>query len=298
MHRRRHDHGVREEGRRLPSIWQGVRPGTLSIGRVAWTDHDTTQTDVIAAVKTALTAPPPKSCSGREVTVKRMDPNGLDGHGWGMWLEFMCGAAHVSIGSSHGSQSQSTVVYTVHAPRRLPRAHRQVQLAPRPHLRRFLRRHRRRSALLLPPPSGSVKAHHQRDPGDANHGWGMSLRFKCGDTEVTIGNSDQVEKTVFYDNVATGSCPSRVDSQLARRPRLRRLLRHRHGRLRRLRGSGPVPPPSAHPRRPLARLGHAPRIRVQQQGCPHRQLPRPVKSATTTFKLDGDDCPSRVDKSN
>ena len=53
-----------------------------------------------------------KSCSGREVTVKRMDPNGLDGHGWGMWLEFMCGAAHVSIGSSHGSQSQSTTVYT------------------------------------------------------------------------------------------------------------------------------------------------------------------------------------------
>ena len=53
-----------------------------------------------------------KSCSGREVTVKRMDPNGLDGHGWGMWLEFMCGATHVSIGNSVGSQSQSTTVYT------------------------------------------------------------------------------------------------------------------------------------------------------------------------------------------
>ena len=41
-----------------------------------------------------------------------MDANGLDGHGWGMRLEFMCGPTHVSIGNSHGSQSQSTTVYT------------------------------------------------------------------------------------------------------------------------------------------------------------------------------------------
>jgi len=40
-----------------------------------------------------------------------MDPNGLDGHGWGMWLEFMCGDSHVSIGNSAGSQSKSTTVY-------------------------------------------------------------------------------------------------------------------------------------------------------------------------------------------
>jgi len=59
-----------------------------------------------------VVANPAESCSGRTVTVKRMDPNGLDGHGWGMWLEFMCGAAHVSIGNSVGSQSQSTTVYT------------------------------------------------------------------------------------------------------------------------------------------------------------------------------------------
>ena len=39
----------------------------------------------------------------------------------------------------------------------------------------------------------------------------MNLKFKCGDAEVVIGNSDQAEKTVFYDNVATGTCPSRVD---------------------------------------------------------------------------------------
>ena len=59
-----------------------------------------------------VVATPAESCSGRKVTVKRMDPNGLDGHGWGMWLEFMCGATHVSIGNSVGSQSQSTTVYT------------------------------------------------------------------------------------------------------------------------------------------------------------------------------------------
>ena len=57
-------------------------------------------------------ATPAESCSGRKVTVKRMDPNGLDGHGWGMWLEFMCGATHALLSNSVGSQSQSTTVYT------------------------------------------------------------------------------------------------------------------------------------------------------------------------------------------
>lgn len=93
----------------------------LSIGRFAWTDHDTTQTDVIDAVKTVIekpepepepAAPAPVECSGRKVTAKRMDPNGLDGHGWGMNLEFMCGDSKVSIGGSRGSQSASAVVNT------------------------------------------------------------------------------------------------------------------------------------------------------------------------------------------
>ena len=99
----------------------------LSIGRFAWTDHDTTQTDVIDAVKTVIekpepepepepvpepAAPAPVECSGRKVTAKRMDPGGLDGHGWGMNLEFMCGDSKVSIGSSRGSQSASAVVNT------------------------------------------------------------------------------------------------------------------------------------------------------------------------------------------
>ena len=51
-------------------------------------------------------------CSGRTVTVKRMDRAGLDGHGWGMNLQFMCGDSKVSIGNSRGSQTQSTVVNT------------------------------------------------------------------------------------------------------------------------------------------------------------------------------------------
>ena len=55
-------------------------------------------------------APAPKPCTGRTVTVKRMDSGGLDGHGWGMNLEFMCGDSKVSIGGSHGSQTKSTVV--------------------------------------------------------------------------------------------------------------------------------------------------------------------------------------------
>ena len=41
-----------------------------------------------------------------------MDPNGLDGHGWGMNLQFMCGDSKVHIGNSRGSQTQSTVVDT------------------------------------------------------------------------------------------------------------------------------------------------------------------------------------------
>jgi hypothetical protein len=57
-------------------------------------------------------APAPVECSGRKVTAKRMDPGGLDGHGWGMNLEFMCGDSKVSIGSSRGSQSASAVVNT------------------------------------------------------------------------------------------------------------------------------------------------------------------------------------------
>ena len=57
-------------------------------------------------------APVGPECTGRTVTVKRMDPSGLDGHGWGMNLQFMCGDSRVNIGNSRGSQTQSTVVNT------------------------------------------------------------------------------------------------------------------------------------------------------------------------------------------
>ena len=272
----------------------------LSIGRVAWTDHDTTQTDVINAVKTTLTAPPPKSCSGRTVTVKRMDPNGLDGHGWGMNLQFMCGDSKVHIGNSRGSQTQSTVVDTPMFAN---------DCAARIDKSNWLGGYGYGDFFDVtvgecppppPPPVQVCKRTISATRRDANHGWGMSLRFKCGDTEVTIGNSDQVEKTVFYDNVATGSCPSRVDKS-------NWLGGYGYGDYFDIvMGDCIDSEAQAQCRRQVtATRGDAPHGwgmplefecsgKVVHVGSSHGRS----KSATTTFKLDGDDCPSRVDKSN
>ena len=364
----------------------------LSIGRVAWTDHDTTQTDVIDAVKTTLTAPPPKPCTGRTVTVKRMDPAGLDGHGWGMNLEFMCGDSKVSIGNSRGSQTQSTVVNTpMFASDCAARIDKSNWLggygygdffdvtvgecpppppppAPAPvgeectgrtvTVKRMdaggldghgwgmnlefmcgdskvsignSRGSQTQSTVVNTPMFASdcaaridksnwlggygygdffdvtvgecpkkCKRTISATRKDANHGWGMNLKFKCGDAEVVIGNSDQAEKTVFYDNVATGTCPSRVDKSnwlggdtygdyfdvvmgecidSEAQAQCRREVTATRGDA--AHGWG----------MPLEFECGGKVVHIGSSGGQ-------TKSATTTFKLDGDDCPSRVDKSN
>ena len=265
----------------------------LSIGRVAWTDHDTTQTDVIDAVKTTLTAPPPKPCTGRTVTVKRMDPAGLDGHGWGMNLEFMCGDSKVSIGNSRGSQTQSTVVNSEMA---------QGDCAARIDKSNWLGGYGYGDFFDVTVGECPKKCKRtiSATRKDANHGWGMNLKFKCGDAEVVIGNSDQAEKTVFYDNVATGTCPSRVDKSnwlggdtygdyfdvvmgecidSEAQAQCRREVTATRGDA--AHGWG----------MPLEFECGGKVVHIGSSGGQ-------TKSATTTFKLDGDDCPSRVDKSN
>ena len=265
----------------------------LSIGRVAWTDHDTTQTDVIDAVKTTLTAPPPKPCTGRTVTVKRMDPAGLDGHGWGMNLEFMCGDSKVSIGNSRGSQTQSTVVNTpMFASDCAARIDKSNWLGGYGYGDFF--------DVTVGECPKKCKRTISATRKDANHGWGMNLKFKCGDAEVVIGNSDQAEKTVFYDNVATGTCPSRVDKSnwlggdtygdyfdvvmgecidSEAQAQCRREVTATRGDA--AHGWG----------MPLEFECGGKVVHIGSSGGQ-------TKSATTTFKLDGDDCPSRVDKSN
>ena len=49
-----------------------------------------------------------------------------------------------------------------------------------------------------------------RTDGD---GWGMDLKFKCGDKEVSVGSSQGKSKTVKVDGIVDGSCPSIVDQK-------------------------------------------------------------------------------------
>jgi len=163
-----------------------------------------------------LVAPEPEPpCTGRTVTVKRMDPSGLDGHGWGMNLQFMCGDSRVNIGNSRGSQTQSTVVNTpMHkgdCPARINKSN-------------WLGGYRYQDYFDVTvgecPPPPSPPAPVPVEPTcsravtarrlDANHGWGMNLRIKCGTDTVTIGNSDRQTKTV-YSNAGIKGCPSNVD---------------------------------------------------------------------------------------
>ena len=203
---------------------KGVAYGpALSIGRVAWTDHDTTQTDVIDAVKTTLTAPAPEACSGRTVTVKRMDPGGLDGHGWGMNLEFMCGDSKVSIGSSRGSQTQSTVVNSEML---------QGDCAARVDKSNWLGGYGYGDFFDVtvgecpgpapepaPAPAGkecsgrTVTVKRMDAGGLDGHGWGMNLEFMCGDSKVSIGNSrgSQTQSTVVNTPMYAGDCAARID---------------------------------------------------------------------------------------
>jgi hypothetical protein len=49
-----------------------------------------------------------------------------------------------------------------------------------------------------------------RTDGD---GWGMDLKFKCGDKVVSVGSSQGKSKTVKVDGIVDGSCPSIVDQK-------------------------------------------------------------------------------------
>ena len=86
----------------------------LAPGADAWGNFfgRSTRTRTKPTIKFLVAPEPEPPCTGRTVTVKRMDPAGLDGHGWGMNLQFMCGDSRVNIGNSRGSQTQSTVVNT------------------------------------------------------------------------------------------------------------------------------------------------------------------------------------------
>ena len=232
-------------------------------------------------------------CSGRKVTVKRMDAGGLDGHGWGMNLEFMCGDSKVSIGNSRGSQTQSTVVNTpMFASDCAARIDKSNWLGGYGYGDFF--------DVTVGECPKKCKRTISATRRDANHGWGMNLKFKCGDAEVVIGNSDQAEKTVFYDNVATGTCPSRVDKSnwlggdtygdyfdvvmgecidSEAQAQCRREVTATRGDA--AHGWG----------MPLEFECGGKVVHIGSSGGQ-------TKSATTTFKLDGDDCPSRVDKSN
>ena len=229
-----------------------------------------------------------------------MDPNGLDGHGWGMNLQFMCGDSKVHIGNSRGSQTQSTVVNTEMLPDDCPARIDKSNWLGGYGYGDFFDVTVGECPPPPPPPVQVCKRTISATRRDANHGWGMGLRFKCGDTEVTIGNSDQVEKTVFYDNVATGSCPSRVDKS-------NWLGGYGYGDYFDIvMGDCVDSEAQAQCRRQVtATRGDAPHGwgmplefecsgKVVHVGSSHGRS----KSATTTFKLDGDDCPSRVDKSN
>ena len=154
-------------------------------------------------------------CSGRTVTVKRMDPAGRDGHGWGMNLQFMCGDSRVNIGNSRGSQTQSTVVNTpMHKGDCAARINKSNWLGGYGYQDYF------DVTVGECPPPPSPPAPVPVEPTcsravtarrlDANHGWGMNLRIKCGTDTVTIGNSDRQTKTV-YSNAGIKGCPSNVD---------------------------------------------------------------------------------------
>jgi len=154
-------------------------------------------------------------CSGRTVTVKRMDPAGRDGHGWGMNLQFMCGDSRVNIGNSRGSQTQSTVVNTpMHKGDCPARINKSNWLGGYGYQDYF------DVTVGECPPPPSPPAPVPVEPTcsravtarrlDANHGWGMNLRIKCGTDTVTIGNSDRQTKTV-YSNAGIKGCPSNVD---------------------------------------------------------------------------------------
>jgi len=154
-------------------------------------------------------------CSGRTVTVKRMDPAGRDGHGWGMNLQFMCGDSRVNIGNSRGSQTQSTVVNTpMHKGDCAARINKSNWLGGYGYQDYF------DVTVGECPPPPSPPATVPVEPTcsravtarrlDANHGWGMNLRIKCGTDTVTIGNSDRQTKTV-YSNAGIKGCPSNVD---------------------------------------------------------------------------------------
>ena len=189
----------------------------LAPGADAWGNFfgRSTRTRTKPTIKFLVAPEPEPPCTGRTVTVKRMDPAGLDGHGWGMNLQFMCGDSRVNIGNSRGSQTQSTVVNTpMHKGDCVARIDKSNWLGGYGYQDYF------DVTVGECPPPPSPPAPVPVEPTcsravtarrlDANHGWGMNLRIKCGTDTVTIGNSDRQTKTV-YSNAGIKGCPSNVD---------------------------------------------------------------------------------------
>jgi len=163
-----------------------------------------------------ITAPAPvpvgEECTGRTVTVKRMDPNGLDGHGWGMRLEFMCGDSKVHIGNSRGSQTQSTVVNTEMLPDDCPARIDKSNWLGGYGYGDFFDVTVGECPPPSPPPVQVCKRTITATRGDRPHGWGMPLEFECSGKVVHIGSSHGRSKsTTTTFKLDVDDCPSRVD---------------------------------------------------------------------------------------
>ena len=153
-------------------------------------------------------APPPQAKCRRSITVERGDSNAA----WGMDLRFKCGTNVVDVDSSTSSVKTVTPNFEL-TPGDCPsRVSKHNWLGDEDYDDWFKIRVNECLPPPPPPPPSECRRRITVRRGDKNDGWGMDLRFKCGDRVLDVGNSQGRYKYVNTDfRLSKNSCPSRVD---------------------------------------------------------------------------------------